>query len=380
MVEQRGRVLGRRAGAAVVGLVVVLAGGCGRGVPDAAEVTAPQGVTASAPSSSFSTLAPEIQSAMEANAIPGAVVLVRDGHEAWAQAFGTRVVGEEDPVSVFDHFRVGSNTKTMVGTVILQLVEEGSIGLDDPVSRYRPDVPNGDNITIAQLLDMRSGLATYTNLEWFNAILDDDPTRVWDPEELAAIGLALPPAFPPGEGFLYSNTNTVLLGLIIEQLTGQSLTDVLAERVFRPLGLADTTFPPPADGTLSDPHPNGYLFGTNVSTLLDAALSARGAGGRRRRSAPPQRRLQPQPLMGLGGGGGDVHGGGSGHLVEALVGGGLLTAQLQQQRLDSVGPSTRPTRPARRTGWHWPGSVPCWATTAPCPDSSRSWVTTPTGT
>ena len=185
--------MGRRAGTVVVGLVVVaLAAGCGRGVRDATEVTSPPDVATGAPRSSFSALASTVRSIMEANAIPGAVVLVRDGREAWTQAFGTRGVGEDDPVSVFDHFRVGSNTKTMVGTVILQLAEEGSIALDDPVSRYRPDVPNGDDITIAQLLDMRSGLATYTDLEWFNAILDDDPTRVWDPEELAAIGLALP--------------------------------------------------------------------------------------------------------------------------------------------------------------------------------------------
>ena len=275
---------------------------------------------------------------MEANAVPGAVVLVRDGHEAWTQAFGTRVVGEDDPVSVFDHFRVGSNTKTMVGTVILQLAEEGSIALDDPVSRYRPDVPNGDDITIAQLLDMRSGLATYTDLEWFNAILDDDPTRVWDPEELAAIGLALPPAFPPGEGFLYSNTNTVLLGLIIEELTGQSLTDVLAERVFGPLGLADTAFPAPPDATLGDPHPNGYLFGTNVSTRTDAALSPED------QAAAVEGRLRPNDVSDLNPSWGWAAGAATSTAedlatyVEALVGGGLLTAPWQQQRLDSVRP------------------------------------------
>ena len=296
------------------------------------------GVAASVPSSSFSALAPTIQSAMAANAIPGAVVLVRDGHEAWAQAFGTRVVGEDDPVSVFDHFRVGSNTKTMVGTVVLQLVEEGRIGLDDPVSQYRPDVPNGENITIAQLLDMRSGLATYSNLEWFNAILDEDPTRVWDPEELAAIGLALPPAFPPGEGFLYSNTNTVLLGLIIEQLTGQSLTDVLAERIFGPLGLADTAFPPPADSTLPEPHPNGYLFGTNVSTLTDAALSPED------QAAAVAGRLRPNDVSDLNPSWGWAAGAATSTAedlatyVEALVGGGLLTPQLQRERLDSVRP------------------------------------------
>ena len=165
-------------------------------------MTTPQGVAASVPSSSFSALASEIQSAMAANAIPGAVVLVRDGHEAWAQAFGTRVVGEDDPVSVFDHFRVGSNTKTMVGTVVLQLVEEGIIGLDDPVPQYRPDVPNGENITIAQLLDMRSGLAHVQQPRvGFNAHPGRGPVGgCGTPRSWPAIGSGTPARLSAGRG------------------------------------------------------------------------------------------------------------------------------------------------------------------------------------
>lgn len=336
--QRRVGVVGRRIGIAVFGLAVLLVGGCGRGVAASSEGALRAGVTAPAPSSSFSALAPAIQSAVEANAIPGAVVLVREGHEAWTQAFGTRVVGEDDPVSVFDHFRVGSNTKTMVGTVVLQLVEEGRLGLDDPVSLYRPDVPNGENITIAQLLDMRSGLATYTNLEWFNAIMDEDPTRVWDPEELAAIGLALPPEFPPGEGFFYSNTNTVLLGLIIEQLTGQSLTDALAERIYRPLGLADTSFPVPADGTLPDPHPHGYLFGTNVSTLTDPALSPEDQAAAVAGRLLPNDVSDLNPSWGWAAGAAISTAEDLATYVEALIGGGLLGPELQRERLDSVRP------------------------------------------
>src|SRR5215211_139539 len=160
MDEQQGRCVLRRTGVVIVVFAALLATGWGTGVSDAAEVAPPVAPAASASASSFWALGPRIEAAMEANAIPGAVVLVRDGHEAWTRAFGTRVVGRNDPLSVFDHFRVGSNTKTMIGTVILQLVQEGQLRLDDPVSEYRPDVPNGDNITIAQLLDMRSGLAT----------------------------------------------------------------------------------------------------------------------------------------------------------------------------------------------------------------------------
>ena len=97
----------------------------------------------------------------------------------WSGTCGTRRLGTDDPVTIDDHFRVGSNTKTMTGTVVLQLVEEGDIGLDDAVSKYRPEVPNGDNITLAMLLEMRSGLYNYSADEGFNARLDNEPGHAW---------------------------------------------------------------------------------------------------------------------------------------------------------------------------------------------------------
>jgi D-alanyl-D-alanine carboxypeptidase len=150
--------------------------------------------------------------------------------------------------------------------------------------------------------------------------------------------LALPPAFPPGAGFLYSNTNTVLLGLIIEQLTDRSLTDALAERIFEPLGLAHTYFPPPADAGMPEPHPHGYLFGTNVSTLIDPALSPED------RAAAVTGRLLPNDVSDLNPSWGWAAGAATSTAedlatyVEALVGGGLLEPRLQRERLDSVRP------------------------------------------
>jgi len=80
--------------------------------------------------------------------------------------------------------RIGSITKTFTGTVVLQLVDEGWLGLDDPISRHLTGVPNGDNITIRQLLNMTSGLYNYSEDLAFNESLDADPERVWTPEEL----------------------------------------------------------------------------------------------------------------------------------------------------------------------------------------------------
>ena len=293
------------------------------------------------PGTSFAArLAPGIEELMTANVIPGAVVLVRSPEESWTRAFGTRIVAEDVPVTVSDYFRVGSNTKTMVGTVMLQLVEEELISLDDPVSTYRPDVPNGDNITIAQLLDMRSGLASYTKIPAFNQTMDDDPTKAWDPEELLALGLAEPPGFePPGTGYLYSNTNTVLAGLIIEQLTGQPLEDVLAERIFEPLGLPRTSMPAVTDGSLPDPHPNGYLFGTNVSTIETSELSPEDQAAALAGELLPNDVTDLNPSWGWAAGAAISTADELATYVEALVGGGLLSEEMQQLRLDSIRPT-----------------------------------------
>jgi D-alanyl-D-alanine carboxypeptidase len=210
---------------------------------------------------------------MEELAVPGAVVLVSNPDGEWFEAFGTRTVDGDDPVTIDDHFRVGSNTKTVTGTVVLQLADEGVLSLDDPVARNRPDVPNGENISIAQLLDMSSGIANYSTTDEFNATLDADPQKVWDPEELVAAGLAEEPAFAPGDGFLYSNTNTVLLGLIIEDLTGMSLAENFRDRIFEPLGMDDTVMPEVGSNELPVPHPNGYMFGTNVEQNAEASLA-----------------------------------------------------------------------------------------------------------
>lgn len=280
-----------------------------------------------------------VESTMAELLVPGAVVLVRTPDSIWVDAFGTRQLGVDDPVSVNDHFRIGSNTKTMTGTVMLQLVDEGLISLDDPVSKYRPDVPNGDDITIEQLLDMRSGLFNYSELESFNDILDNDPARVWDPEELVALGLAEPVYFAPGEGFHYSNTNTVLAGLIIEQLTGNELRDEFQQRIFVPLGLDQTSFPAIEDASLPTPYPHGYLYGTNVQTEQDPALPAEEQAAASAGTLLPTDVTNTNPSWGWAAGAGISTAVDLANYVEALIDGGLLSPETQQMRLDSIQPS-----------------------------------------
>lgn len=285
-------------------------------------------------------LRPIIEQKMSELLVPGAVVLVRTPAEEYVQAFGTRTIGQDDPVTIDDNFRIGSNTKTMSGTVLLQLVQEGLISLDDPVSKYREDIPNGENITISMLLDMTSGLHNYSELESFNKIMDDDPGRAWQPEELLAIGIAEPPYFAPGEGFHYSNTNTVLFALIAEQLTGKPLEALFTERIFMPLGLKHTVFPTIDDASLPDPHPHGYLYGTNVSTVETTALPKDEQDAARNGSLLPNDVTDLNPSWGWAAGAASSTVSDLAIYVRTLVGGGLLDAAMQQQRLASLHPTS----------------------------------------
>ena len=293
-----------------------------------------------------SALSPLVEQRMKEMAIPAAIVLLRTPGQTWTEAFGTRQVGVDDPVSTEDHFRIGSNTKTMTGTALLQLVDAEYVALDDPMSRYRPDVPGGDAITVDQLLDMRSGLRSYTTLRSFNQTMDDEPGRAWDPEELVAIGLAEPVSFDPGAGWEYSNTNTVLAGLIVEQITGQPLAGVLDERIFEPLGLEHTLLPAVDDATIPDPHPHGYMFGTNVSTLdpEDAILPEDQQAAARAGDLRPDDYTNLNPSWAGAAGAGISTVRDLATYVEALVGGGLLSDELQQRRIDSI-TSVDPSNP-----------------------------------
>ncbi len=205
-----------------------------------------------------------------------------------------------------DHVRIGSNTKTMTGTVILELVDEGSLNLDDPVATYRPEVPNGDQITIAQLLEMRSGLYHYTESPELNQALDETPTCVWSPDELLAIAFPQPPSFAPGAAYQYSNTNYIPLGLIIEQFTGDSAENALRQRIFDPLGLTQTLLPALNSNAIPDPYPQGYMYSTNVEPIASQVLPAGPGCHRSAAAAGCDRR---KPLLGLDSRCGDLDGG-----------------------------------------------------------------------
>jgi len=198
--------------------------------------------------------------------VPGAIGLARHGRQVTVTASGLANVATQTPMAAGDRVRVGSVTKTFVATVVLQLVTEHVLSLGDTLNRWLPGlVPGGGSITIKELLQHTSGIYSYTNDPGFLRALLADPTRVWRPTELVRIAVAHPPLFPPGTSFAYSNTDYVLLGMIIQAATGHPVGQELQARIFRPLGLRDT-YLPYANPHLRTPYAHGYLLGQPGTT------------------------------------------------------------------------------------------------------------------
>ncbi|WP_264012866.1 serine hydrolase domain-containing protein [[Mycobacterium] manitobense] len=207
--------------------------------------------------------------------VPGAIVgLSIPGTVEYVRTLGEGDTAAKTPMSLDDHTRIGSVTKTFTGTAVLQLVDQGRIRLSDPISRYVDGVPSGGVVTLDMLGRMRSGLFNYTTDEQFlDRYLEEGgqgpDAAAFTPRELVDIAFAHPLNFAPDTEFEYSNTNTVLLGMVIERVTGQRLGDYLAQHVTGPLGLTHTSFP--ANGAMPQPYTHGYAEtpdGEPVDTTL----------------------------------------------------------------------------------------------------------------
>jgi D-alanyl-D-alanine carboxypeptidase len=288
-------------------------------------------------------LTPVITQAMLDTQSPGALVHVRVGSTpALHKAFGTRQLGPADPMTLQDHFRIGSNTKTMTGTVAFKLVENGRLDLDRPVRAYADGIPNTDDLKVRDLLDMQSGLENYSARRDFNRTLDQEPARAWKPEELVNLGVDLPPHAAPRTGFYYSNTNTIVLGLIAEDLTGKSLDQLFQEWIFDPLGLRETSLPARDVAAIPSPHPRGYMYMSNVETLGSAAIPPDERVEADAWRVKPGDRTNDNPSWTWAAGGAISTLGDLVTYVEALVKGGLIRDDLQKMRLDSL-VSTNPS-------------------------------------
>lgn len=210
-----------------------------------------------------------VNRAFAASEVPGVVVGIWiPGQGTYVAAKGFADLRSRQPMRSSYYFRIGSITKTFTVTALLILADEKRLGLDDPVSKYVDFVPAGDRITLRMLANMTSGLHSYTEDDaWIRSMLGN-PNRVWTPRELVDVGLKSPPDFAPGTGFHYSNTNTVLLGVILEKVSGQRIQDLFAQKLYTPLRLRHTVWP--TSGQMPSPHASGYTEQTLDNTRANA--------------------------------------------------------------------------------------------------------------
>ncbi|MFD8479903.1 serine hydrolase domain-containing protein [Kitasatospora sp. NPDC059673] len=236
----------------------------------AAAVLALLAVASPAVASAPAPAPPGVQRSLEALVselgVPGALVTVREpGGRTVSGAAGVGDVATGAPVPLDGEVRAGSNTKTFVAVVVLQLVAEGRVRLNSNIEHYLPGLVRGKgidgrHITVRQLLQQTSGLPNYSDY------LGED-VRHFEPRELLDLALRHPAAFRPGTSWQYSNTNYLLAGLLVERVTGHTLAQELDTRIVQRLGLRHTYFPAPGETALRGPHPHGYY--RDAGHLLD---------------------------------------------------------------------------------------------------------------
>jgi D-alanyl-D-alanine carboxypeptidase len=246
-------------------LVPLLGSGCG-GDGDSQEDSAADTTTAGGgEQASEDALNAALEKSFQESGAPGVVAAVQTPEYTWIRALGVADRTSEEPMTPDVHHRIGSVTKTFTISLLLQAADEGLLSLDDTIDRYVKGIPNGDEITLRQMANMTSGVANYTQDDQWGDEESSDPHRVWKPEELAQFGIKDSPLFDPGSEWHYSNTNTVMLGLVLEQVTGKPIGDLYRERIIEPLGLQGTSFPDLADSSLPEPHAQGYTFQSQSS-------------------------------------------------------------------------------------------------------------------
>jgi len=219
---------------------------------DAPPVPAPKSAQA-APSVADASVQSEIVAAVENDRkrfggktpVPATLIGVWDAKGgSFIRAFGDADLEKKVPLTSADHFRIGSNTKTFVISVLLQLVAEKKLSLDDPLSRFSLGVtiPNAENVTVRELCNMRSGLFEAFDTPEFVKLNMKVP-KDFDPKTLVAWAMKQKPYFPPGKGYHYCNTNYLLIGMIIENITKDSVGNQIRKRLLEPFGLTQTSYP-----------------------------------------------------------------------------------------------------------------------------------------
>ncbi|MDW7614824.1 serine hydrolase domain-containing protein [Peribacillus simplex] len=210
---------------------------------------------------------------------PGILAKTAEGGKTWGCAAGIADLSTKKPMKTDFRFRIGSVTKTFIATVLLQLAGENHLNLDDSIEKWLPGIIQGNGydakqITIRQMLNHTSGIAEYSRSK------EADFThtkRLYTAEELVKIGLLMPPDFAPGKGWSYSNTGYVLLGILIEKVTGNSYAEEIENRIIEPLELSNTFLPGNSSVIPGTKHARGYERYDGESELKDVTYSNPGS-------------------------------------------------------------------------------------------------------
>ncbi|PFW91094.1 D-alanyl-D-alanine carboxypeptidase [Bacillus pseudomycoides] len=202
---------------------------------------------------------------------PGILAKTSEGGKTWSYAAGIADLRTKKPMKTDFRFRIGSVTKTFTATVVLQLAGENRLNLDDSIEKWLPGVIQGNGyddkqITIRQILNHTSGIAEYSRSKDFDLM---DTKKSYTAEELVKMGISLPPDFAPGKGWSYSNTGYVLLGILIEKVTGNSYAEEIENRIVEPLELSNTFLPGNSSVIPGTKHARGYFQPDGASELKD---------------------------------------------------------------------------------------------------------------
>jgi D-alanyl-D-alanine carboxypeptidase len=329
--------------AAVAACAAVLAAGCSAPAETASTATssAPTTVTSAPGASALKTIDPKafrsvVEEAAKKLLLPGAMVLVRTPQGTVTAGVGTTQLGVQTPPEPGTHFRIASNTKTMTAALIVLLIQDGKVALDDPVSTYVPGVPNGENIIVAQLLKMRSGLFGYTADPALADVMDADPGKAWTPQEVLDIAFRHPPQFAPDAEYEYSNTNYALLGLIAEKVGGKPLREQFAERLFGPIGMSQTSLPGTDDTAIPAPFSHGYMYGGSFYALADDPYPAVIQVGAKAGTLQPIDYTNQNSSYATAAGGAISTAEDLATWMQALVTGRVFNTEYQKQWLDSI--------------------------------------------
>jgi len=173
-----------------------------------------------------------------------------------------------EPMNINNYFRIASITKTFTTEAVLILADEGKIDIDKSISFYLPEyrIPSGDKITIRMLGNMTSGLFDYTgDVNFMLPFFQSSGEKILSPDSMVTVACRHPLNFEPGTKYQYCNTNTVMLGLVIKKVTGNSVSQVFTEKIFQPLGMANTYWP--SSRYLPYPYTHGYS--SVLGSLMD---------------------------------------------------------------------------------------------------------------